>query len=850
MVEDTMEISSEHGYNMDQDDIDIDLDLTAGSVDEDYILEDAASQIGFGNELHPPPSPIVNDESMLDDDSESYQMEDADLLNEGEGHTMERESITFTTLDEEPPSLGTNDLETVQYKSEDAGTSAKKFCDDAVASKLEKQEFNPEHGGSDILEHDDAQYPDQAHCHNPETVAKALSDQGFQTSTPTRHSSIPTAPAEVRSPLTHVPETRLVSPGIAPEHTEANFDSNSPHLEVDSADTSHVNNELSNFPDVRVVYRNIEYDLFSSSELDDPDSFFLSDVSIAEKPLDEFLRAMREVINGDLAEEDELWILVESLGLEAGEKSSFLHEVNLKEILNLHAELLHNDGIEPSSQTCYVQLRTRIDFSRRFSNLIAGAAEGKGLASFGLWNEQSLFLDDTENADEGKYEDESNVESHKIDDTAEVHESQPEPDVAESKFSGSGSQATSEDHEQFRSQEFQTNAQHIQKIDVSNINRSTDHSFATTLGATASQFLKGKVILPSDVDEDGDLIGYSDGEDDPASQKSRTPKTADIRTPVNDEEVDQDHRRRSLSRVATEDNLSRVSSGQSLLVSTTGQEHHKGNEYEQPMGEGDQRVSPQATEPGHNNLDQIDTGESLLNREYSEENDYNHTHGEVYEYCDENPERTELTAAHGAAYDREGQQEYEFVSESLGSDRDSGPDDLGQDYTTEQGANDGSTHANSDNVELEFEEAERGFEDTQLEHLGTNVVDDFQERLNANGLAAVETTESSVTMSADTDEIQYEDELLEEEISKQDTSKEAVSPKEGLATKVAVEYTDEIDYDDDEEDAKSVPHLAAHDDSRSEVKTFAKANGKRSIADVESTYSQTLQTKDAKRPRS
>ncbi|PBP28592.1 conserved glutamic acid-rich protein [Diplocarpon rosae] len=872
-----MEISSEHGHNMDQEDIDIDLDLTAGSVDEDYILEDAASQIDFGNESHPQPSPIVNDESMLDDDNESYQMEDVDLLNEGEGHTMDRESNIFTTLDEEPPSLGTNDLETVQYTSEDAGPGARTCGDDALATKHEKPELNLEYEDSDILEHDDAQYLDQAHCHNHETLARALSVQESQTSTPSRHSSIPTAPAEARSPLTPVPETRLVSPNIAPEHTEANFDSESPHVEVGCADIAQINNKLSNFPDVRVVYRNIEYDLFSSSELDDPDSFFLSDVSMAEKPLDEFFRAMREVINGDLADEDELWILVESLGLEAGEKSSFLREVSLKEILNLHAELLHNDGIEPSSEMFCVQLKTRIDFSRRFSNLIAGAAEGKGLAAFGSWNEQSPFLDDTDNAD-GTYEDESNVESRNFDEIAEVDESGQEPETAESKFFGSGSHATSEDHEQFRTQDSQTNAQQFQEIDAPNINRSTAHSFATTVGATTSQSLKEKVVLPSDVDEDGDLIGYSDGEDDSASQKSPAPNTSDTRTPVNgtfadfidpclspefcfcpkcadliilaDEEVDQDYRRRSLSRVATEDNLSRISSDQFLLVNITGQEHQKGNEYEQPTGKGDQRESPEVTEPGHNNSIQIDPGETSENREYSEENGYKHTHGEVYEHSDENPEQTGLTAVHGTAYDREGLQENEFVSESVGGNRESGLDNLGQYYTTEQGANDGSALANSDTVELEFEEGETGFEDTKFEHLGANVVDDYQERLNANSMAAVETTESSVTMSADADEIQYEDEPLEEVINKQDTSKEAASPKEGLATEVAVEYTDEIGYDDDEEDAKIVPHLAAHDDSQSEVKAFANANGKRSIADVESTDSQTLQTKDVKRTRS
>ncbi|CAL3964769.1 unnamed protein product [Diplocarpon coronariae] len=877
MADDTMEISSEHGQDMEQEDIDIDLDLTAGNVDEDYILEDATSHINFGNEFHPQPSPIANDESMVDDDNVSYQMEDAELLNEGGEQTTEQESNTFTTLDEEPSPLGTNDPETGQYVSEGVGSHISIPCDDAVATDLEKSEFNLVHEGSeDILEHDDAQYPDEARRHSPETIKNDLAVQGSQTSTPSRHSSIPTAPAEPRSSPNSVTEILPGYPVTSPEQTQPDLSSGSPHSEDGFADISQLKNQLSNFGDVRVVYRSIEYDLFSSSELDDPDSYFLSDISMAEKPLSEFFRAMRDIINGDLADEDELWILVESLGLEAGETSSFLHEVNLKEILSLHAELLHNDGIESSGQICYIQLKTRMDFSRRFSNLTAGAAEGKGITAFGSWNGQSLCLNDTEHADESKYENDSNVGSNAFGDINENHGSQQEPGAPESKISGPGSHATSQEYELYQPENPQSDVEHIQEVDGPNSNRSSTHPIATTPGATTSQSLKVGVVLRSDVDEDGDLIDYSENEDDSVSRKA--PNTADTRTPANgiyadfiepclspefcfcpkcadlmilgDEGEDQDYRRRSLSRVTTEDNLSRVSSGQYLLINTIGQENQNENTKEQWTGEGDQRESPKATGSGHDDLDQTDTGEYLENGDYSEENGYNRTNGEGYEYDGENSEQNQMTVAQGGTHDHEDQQEYEIVCESGSGDKESSPDNLVQDCTAEQGPNDESAIANYDNVELEFEGAEAGFEDTHLENLETNEIQDSQERFNANSLATIETMESSVTMSADADEIQYEDEHLEGDISKQDESKETASPKESLAPRVAVEYTDEIGYDDDdEEDTKNLSHSAAHVDAQFQVKGFANTKGKRSILDVDSSDSQTRQTKDAKRPR-
>ncbi len=96
MADDSMEIASEHGNDAGGEDIDIDIDLTAGQVDEDYVLEDAASNAGLGDDLHPEHSPAVaNDDLMIDEDEESYAMDDADLIADEPEENMDHEEVAI-----------------------------------------------------------------------------------------------------------------------------------------------------------------------------------------------------------------------------------------------------------------------------------------------------------------------------------------------------------------------------------------------------------------------------------------------------------------------------------------------------------------------------------------------------------------------------------------------------------------------------------------------------------------------------------------------------------------------------------------------------------------------------------
>jgi len=303
MVDDTMEISSDHGHNDEQGDIDIDLDLSAGPGDEDFILEDATSQVDFGNNFHLESSTVMNDDIMVDDDNASYQMEDAELLDEETEHIIEQESMSLAT-DGDASYYGVHSQVEEQAIADDTNGIPYEEYD---ATKDESLAFNLQQDPEVVLPDDDVQGPEDSDSKITDGPTQATPAQGSQTSSPSRHSLPPTAPTEPRSPPVSVVEPGPNPSPITHDHTNLT----SPHDADDSS--ASISPIVQN---VVVVYREVEYALFSTSDHDDPDLYFLSDMSIAEKPLNEFFGAIRDVIRGDLVDEDELCIVVDSLGLQ------------------------------------------------------------------------------------------------------------------------------------------------------------------------------------------------------------------------------------------------------------------------------------------------------------------------------------------------------------------------------------------------------------------------------------------------------------------------------------------------------------------------------------------------------
>ncbi|KAL2156345.1 hypothetical protein VTH82DRAFT_1090 [Thermothelomyces myriococcoides] len=215
---------------------------------------------------------------------------------------------------------------------------------------------------------------------------------------------------EQRSGLDHVDE-------ITPERRNTgDYDKN---LEEELENLAHTPSEI---PDIEVIYNQECYSLFGTSD-DDPDSYFLSDVKDLDRPLSQFLSALRAVISEEIAPSDELLIRFEPLDLEFGERSNakFLSR-SFREILDCHSTLRRVPGV---SADPVITLTVRRDSEEHFLEILTDAervrnnppdADGSDLSEDADGRSQTSALDVHDEASEragpDDYEGRDTAESH------------------------------------------------------------------------------------------------------------------------------------------------------------------------------------------------------------------------------------------------------------------------------------------------------------------------------------------------------------------------------------------------------------------------------------------------------
>jgi hypothetical protein len=561
MADDTMEISSEHGQNIGDEDIDFDIDFTAGHVDEDYVLEDAASNAGFGDEFHPQPSLVMgHDDLMIDDGDETYpmHMDGDDFMGVDDTHNMEDEPLSMssaptsipTVLAEEASHIGNSShlengsmTDEVSWEVNDELEPAGN--DGNVEAPEQSHESNHEEG--ELQEHTDLKEVD-AH-----TASAPHEDS--QLDTPNDGSpKVHAVGEEPRSPPASTSAAEDESQGHGSNHPTEPLNGSSRSHSVASTNETAAVEETASFSlthEVVVVYQDSEYSLFSKSGTDDIDSYFLYDMSIMDKPLSNFFEAIRDVIRDDLNVEDELCISVEDLGLDieevscptaywqqagltsTGQRSSMIETVTIGQIISLHEKLLHNDGVGSVRPLC-LQLRTRPNFSIRFANLTSKASEGKCLSELVQWDEQSESFDDPAHVTDNERGEEVEGESYEGDNGLKESIEKGENEVPQ--------QQSSDDS---LAQEFTTEQEPHQEAD--NIESLLVSGIAATNGTyehndPVAQHTAAEELLPSQKtetsgsgeDEDGDLIDYSEVEDETQSELRKDAKSRPTKLEIDD----------------------------------------------------------------------------------------------------------------------------------------------------------------------------------------------------------------------------------------------------------------------------------------------------------------------------
>lgn len=336
MADDNMEISSEHGGHNANDDIDIDIDFTTGPNDEDYMLEDAGSDVEFGESFETAPL-AINDDVMVDDYNSTFPIEEQQYTDNDE----QLQDVPDETLDE--PEMEVSNIELsasdhTEMRGSDQHTQEPPSDVQLADSAIDTTSVAVNEGMSPTQSHEygetfppvESLSPDPAPPHATNTIPE--SHDNVANDDETKSSSGKEASAEDVKDIQESGESHD-EPHVQPVSTHDD------NAVAGAGVTEYVSKEEQTetvdidetYSGIMVSYQDTHYALFSSSENEDSDSFFLKDRSITQEPISLFLKALRDILQEELADDDELCIAIDVLRLEFGEVRlmmipNFVHE--------------------------------------------------------------------------------------------------------------------------------------------------------------------------------------------------------------------------------------------------------------------------------------------------------------------------------------------------------------------------------------------------------------------------------------------------------------------------------------------------------------------------------------------
>lgn len=366
MVDDSMEIASEHGQNIVEEDIDIDIDLTTGHIDEDDILDDVDADGDFDTNITDVPAHIEADDLMIDDDLDdaSYHMEDADLLEEeADDHNMEQEPPGLSFATDDPSNNSFNEIHVTESSILNTGVSDQ-FWDDSQVAQESNESVNAQdteaivHNPENVVDNSavsandlnakDAQDLPPVSFSPPDEEVQSYSPQDLNYDDSTRefqgdNLEEPTNPVEAIDPDIYAEDeehidlsTTSVESGLIDPNThsddqgQAHPDPNITSTEKSSIDLSKSASESledsknqHHAREIVVKYNNRNYPLIRKSSTDHPNEFFFEDPSVVEKSLNDFCSEIRKILmEENLPKDDKISLVIEELQLVIEEVST------------------------------------------------------------------------------------------------------------------------------------------------------------------------------------------------------------------------------------------------------------------------------------------------------------------------------------------------------------------------------------------------------------------------------------------------------------------------------------------------------------------------------------------------
>ncbi|CAG7918938.1 unnamed protein product [Penicillium olsonii] len=137
---------------------------------------------------------------------------------------------------------------------------------------------------------------------------------------------------------------------------------------------------------VKIIYQENEIALFPPFEGDSAETFFLHDEDVAYESVAQLFKALRQVLQGNVADNEVLIIDVDTLGIQMTEDSFHTSQVTLHQVVDLYLRLCRNDGAN-DPDALYLTLSSKRAFPAEIADLLDAANDGKTLSDIHPWNE-------------------------------------------------------------------------------------------------------------------------------------------------------------------------------------------------------------------------------------------------------------------------------------------------------------------------------------------------------------------------------------------------------------------------------------------------------------------------------
>ncbi|KAJ5312150.1 hypothetical protein N7508_002980 [Penicillium antarcticum] len=355
MADELSEGSMIDAHLVDQDN-DIDVNFTEETYEAEMIEDDQLQDVGI-------PVPTIQLESTTTEDT-SKPIE----VNETVSVMVEQPTLQVQGTPSVPTELQQDQIESQVSETQPPNTEI------APATEEDTLVQNPTENGTDT-----------ENTENHEQV-----DLGLKVKETENHSLLATDenPEATESLETSQVQTSFEETQAAPpEDPQANT-SAFEHAEPQPSheEEAHAENGNESLHPVKIYYQDNEIALFPPLEGDSAETFFLHDEDVAYENVGELFKALRQVLQGNVADNEVLVIDIDVLGIQMTEDSFHASQVTLHQVVDLYLRLCHNDGTT-DAEALYLTLSSKRAFPAEIADLLDAANDGKGLSGIHPWAE-------------------------------------------------------------------------------------------------------------------------------------------------------------------------------------------------------------------------------------------------------------------------------------------------------------------------------------------------------------------------------------------------------------------------------------------------------------------------------